>query len=100
MFDCSEIYSTINPLRKNQIKTVLLVVYTRVGQQRPKATPEEAQWSIFAQLAPSASTITYPIWKDRSLLFANEASVKQSRRSDSLSSLTKRNPLAAFCICH
>jgi len=54
---------------------------------------------IFA-FVPSASTRIYPIWEDKSLLFAKEASVKTSSCKDSLFSYIKRSPLAAFSICH
>ena len=60
----------------------------------------EDQWRIFARPEASASTRTYPIWEDKSLLFANDASVKARRRSDVLSRVTNRNPLAEFSICY
>jgi len=55
---------------------------------------------MFARLVASVSTRTYPICDKKSLLFANDASVKISSCKDSLFSLTKRNPLAAFSICY
>ena len=36
----------------------------------------EDQWRIFADPFLSVSARTYPIWDEKSLLFANEASVK------------------------
>ena len=47
-------------------------------------------------LVPSTRTRIYPIWEDRSLLFANDAFVKTSSCKESFSSFTKRSPLAAF----
>ena len=48
----------------------------------------------------SASTRICPIWEDKSLLFANNISVKARRRSDVLLRVTNRNPLAEFSICY
>jgi hypothetical protein len=55
---------------------------------------------ILALFLPSASTKTLPIYDERSLLLAKEASVKASRRKDSFLKSTKRKPLAGFSIYH
>jgi hypothetical protein len=56
----------------------------------------EDQWRILALLLPSVSVIENPIWLDRSLLSANDESVKATSRSELFSSRSKCNPLTGF----
>ena len=58
----------------------------------------EDQWTIFALLSPSASTITNPICDEWSLLLANEESVNATTLSVFKSSLMNLRPcLLFFC---
>ena len=59
----------------------------------------EVQCNTFAWLS-SESTMMVPICDERSLLFANEASVKTSSLSLLLSSGTNFRPLARLSICY
>jgi len=58
----------------------------------------ELQWRMLALCLLSTSTRTVPIWEERSLLLANKASVKTSKRKELFSRFTKRNPLEEFLI--
>ena len=55
---------------------------------------------ILVLFLPFTNTKTLPICNKRSLLLAKEALVKTSNCKDSLFSLVKCNPLAAFSICY
>ena len=55
---------------------------------------------MFALLDASVSTITKPICEERSLLLANEASVKATSCRELTSSLTCVRPLSGLSFCH
>ena len=60
----------------------------------------EDQWMILALSIESAKAITYPIYKERSLLLAKEKSVKTRSRKVFGSSLVYIKLHAWFSICH
>jgi len=57
------------------------------------------QWIIFTLFIASARTSTYPIYNNKSLLFAKDASIKASNCKVVTSNLTYVSPLAGFSIC-
>ena len=58
----------------------------------------EDQWSMLAWLFLSARAIIKPICEDKSLLLANDASVKMINWRESGSSGAKRSPLVGLLI--
>ncbi len=58
------------------------------------------QWIILALCDASSNTSIYPICDKKSLLLANEASVKVSRHNVLMSCLTNVRPLIRLLICN
>jgi hypothetical protein len=58
------------------------------------------QWSTFADLFRSISTIIKPIYNNRSLLLVKEAFINISKLRELMSSGTKVSPLVTLLICH